>query len=90
VSRRQAWLRSQMHLMPLRLICMKKEPAHEVKRVDEGIELGEGHQEMLQAPGVYVRRLMKRPIPLIPMVPTWRILRWLRYRFHLPWIQSLE
>jgi hypothetical protein len=74
-SQRQAWLRSQMHLMLLRLICTMREPVHGVERVDEGRELGEGHQETIQAPVVYVRRLMRRQSPLLPMAPTWQILQ---------------
>ena len=52
-----------------------REPVHGVERVDEGRELGGGHQEMIQVPGVYVRRLMRRRSPLLPMVPTWQILQ---------------
>jgi hypothetical protein len=74
-SQLQAWLRSQMHLMLLRLICMMREPVHGVERVDEGRELGGGRQETIQAPVVYVRRLMRRRSPLLPMVPTWKILQ---------------
>jgi hypothetical protein len=61
--------------MLLRLIYMKRVPVHEGERVGVGRELGVEHQEMIQAPEVYVHRLMRRRSPLLPLVPIWQILQ---------------
>ena len=89
-SQQQAWLRSLMHQMLLKLIYMMREPVHGVERADEGKVLGVVHQEMTLTPEVCERRLMMRHCPLLPKVPTWQILQWQRCRLHLPLHRNLE
>ena len=89
IARRHLTLpRNRMrHLLWMR-ICRMLMPHHVINSIGVGIiPVGE-HLSLILIRIIYVHRLTRPRTPRREMVPTLQILRWPRYIFRLPWIQS--